>query len=268
VLQQAASREQLISSKKKSRTVKSTRKYSACFWLSYISTASFVRFTMITMALPATSDILVDDHASLDTEAPKTLPIIDFYKFLLATSSTNEKLEVGTKLVSAFHEYDLVFLTIRFGFIYLKNFGVDPTQSEKMFKASKAFFDLSLEEKLEVEWLTAESNRGYVPRGKEKNTELDKAGRQEEIKELRLKNPDMKESFEIGKESSDNKYENRWPSSLPAFKETSMQFFEDMQRVNVELMRAISLGLGLEEHVLDSFVSKSDNNLRLLHYPV
>lgn len=76
----------------------------------------------------------------------------------------------------------------------------------------------------------------------------------------------MKESFEIGKESPDNKYENRWPASLPDFKEKSMRFFKQMQTVNINLMRAVSLGLGMSDS-LESFVSKSDNNLRLLHYP-
>jgi isopenicillin N synthase-like dioxygenase len=78
----------------------------------------------------------------------------------------------------------------------------------------------------------------------------------------------MKETFEIGKESPENKFENRWPTGLAQFKETSMRFFKDMHDVNVQLMRAISLGLGMDECGLDSFVSKSDNNLRLLHYPV
>ena len=99
--------------------------------------------------------ILIEDHASLETVAPTSLPIIDFAPFLSPSSTMLDKLAVGKQLVYAFHE---------FGFIYLKNFGVDQTKSDSMFKSSKAFFDLTLDEKLEVEWLVAGGNHGYVPR--------------------------------------------------------------------------------------------------------
>lgn len=142
-------------------------------------------------AMPPTTDkILLEDNESLDTKAPKTLPIIDFSPFLDEKTTAAAKQAVGVALVQAFHQ---------FGFVYLKNFGVSSEDRDNMFAASKEFFDLSLDEKLLLEWQVsmiftkpqkcAESNRGYVPRGREKNSELDKAGRLEEIKQLRAKNP-------------------------------------------------------------------------------
>lgn len=37
--------------------------------------------------------------------------------------------------------------------------------------------------------------------------------------------------------------------------------------MHVEVMRAIALGLGIDEHWFDKFCEPVDNNLRLLHYP-
>lgn len=47
----------------------------------------------------------------------------------------------------------------------------------------------------------------------------------------------MKESFEIGKESPENKYENRFPEDWPEFKKECMEFFERMQGLNIDLMK-------------------------------
>ncbi|KAL3896071.1 MAG: hypothetical protein SGCHY_004315 [Lobulomycetales sp.] len=205
--------------------------------------------------------ILYEDNESLDTAPPARLPVIDFAPFLDGRTDLAARKQVGKQLVKvcvlsdqnslcfqAFHE---------FGFIYLNNFGVSADESADMFALSKAFFKLPLEDKMKVEWLTAESNRG----------ELDKAGRQEEIKKLREQNPDMKETFEIGKEDTREIFANRWPQSMPGMKEKAMAFFSRMQDVNVALMQAIALGFELEKDALTGFVDASDNTLRLLHYP-
>jgi len=116
-------------------------------------------------------------------------------------------------------------------------------------------------------WDTPESNRGYVRQGQEKLSELDKVGRADDIKELKKISPDLKESYEVGKEEVDGEYQNKFPSDWPEFRVKCIQFFERLHLLNVEVMRAIALGLDLGEHYFDKLLDNADNTLRLLHYP-
>lgn len=92
----------------------------------------------------------------------------------------------------------------------------------------------------------------------------------EEVSKLRASNPDLKESMEIGKEDVPDQ-PNLWPEEMDPegklFTTTMKSFFLTCNELHVNLMRAIALGVGLDEFFFDSFTSGADNNLRLLHYP-
>lgn len=111
------------------------------------------------------------------------------------------------------------------------------------------------------------SNRGYVAPGREKlSTSLDKT----ENVELRKATPDLKENMEIGREGVEG-MPNRWPDEFDnqgkEFKRVMLDFFQRCQTLNIDIMRAIALGFGLNETFFDQYVDKADNNMRLLHYP-
>ena len=92
----------------------------------------------------------------------------------------------------------------------------------------------------------------------------------DEIAMLRASNPDLKETMEIGREGVPG-LPNQWPDTLDAqgeeFTKTMKTFFNMCKELHVQVMRAIALGMGLDEHFFDSFTDGGDNNLRLLHYP-
>lgn len=95
---------------------------------------------------------------------------------------------------------------------------------------------------------------------------------QEEVAADRLEDgEDIKESFEIGRESTVPGEENRWPDKLDAegaaFKSAMQDFFTRCQSIHVTILRGLALALGFPETYFDSFVSDANNNLRLLHYP-
>jgi len=46
-----------------------------------------------------------------------------------------------------------------------------------------------------------------------------------------------------------------------------LDFFERCKELHMQVMRAIALGIGIEETWFDSFVDVGNNTLRLLHYP-
>lgn len=92
----------------------------------------------------------------------------------------------------------------------------------------------------------------------------------DEVAKLRASISDLKESMEIGKEGVPG-WPNQWPNKLDAagevFTETMKSFFLTCQDLHVNVMRAIALGMGMDECFFDSHTNGSDNNLRLLHYP-
>lgn len=91
---------------------------------------------------------------------------------------------------------------------------------------------------------------------------------EEEVGKIRSAAPDLKESFEIGREGEEG-HPNQWPpeDSLKSFKGEMLDFFEECRLMHVQVMRAIAVGMGLDESFFDSFVDVGDNTLRLLHYP-
>jgi len=92
----------------------------------------------------------------------------------------------------------------------------------------------------------------------------------EEIAKLRATNPDIKESMEIGKDGVPGQ-PNQWPDKIDPegedFTKTMQAFFATCKDLHMNVMRAIALGMGLDEHFFDRFTDGGDNTLRLLHYP-
>jgi isopenicillin N synthase-like dioxygenase len=115
-------------------------------------------------------------------------------------------------------------------------------------------------------WTTPEANRGYSAPGREKTTTLTN---QDDVKKLRDAVPDLKESLEIGREDEPG-HPNHWPGEegeLVGFKETMVEFFGKCKELHTQVMRAIAVGLGIDETWFDGYTDVGDNTLRLLHYP-
>jgi len=90
------------------------------------------------------------------------------------------------------------------------------------------------------------------------------------VSALRTSIPDIKESFEIGRDDEPS-HPNRWPpeegNDLAGFKQTMASFFTQLASLHASVMRAIAVGMALPEAFFDRFVCDGDNTLRLLHYP-
>lgn len=115
-------------------------------------------------------------------------------------------------------------------------------------------------------WTTPEANRGYSAPGREKTTTLTDI---DDVKKLRDSVPDLKESLEIGREGVPDQ-PNHWPEEegeLVGFKETMLDFHNKCKELHMEVMRAIAVGLGIDEAWFDGYTDAGDNTLRLLHYP-
>lgn len=134
------------------------------------------------------------------------------------------------------------------------------------FAMSANFFAQPLEKKDALEWTTPQANRGYVAHGREKVSQLNDAA---EVEKIRSAVPDLKESFEIGRDNETG-HPNNWPEeegAVRGFKEDMKSFFQECKALHIQVMRAIATGMGFEESFFDRFLDVGDNTLRLLHYP-
>jgi isopenicillin N synthase-like dioxygenase len=123
-----------------------------------------------------------------------------------------------------------------------------------------------METKMQHCWTTPAANRGYSAPGREKLKEI---GDVKDFDKIRENNPDLKESLEIGREGEEG-HPNHWPEEtgeLAGFKATMLKFHDQCKQLHTEVMRAIAIGMELDEHYFDRFTDMGDNTLRLLHYP-
>ncbi|RPA95192.1 Clavaminate synthase-like protein [Choiromyces venosus 120613-1] len=179
------------------------------------------------------------------------IPLIDFSLFL--HGDEQEKEAVAKRIADGFKDA---------GFIYIKNHGIPQETVDRVFAESAAFFKRPKAEKEALAWTSPQSNRGYSSYGREKTTSIqDKAL----VDSLRAANPDLKESFEVGRDD-ELEYPNSWPED-PDFVTIMKAFFDTCKDLHIKVMRAIGLGLGLQEGFFDEYTDRGDNTLRLLHYP-
>ncbi|KEF54470.1 uncharacterized protein A1O9_09637 [Exophiala aquamarina CBS 119918] len=187
--------------------------------------------------------------------AELAIPIINLEP--LRSGTPEQALDTGRNVYDAFRGV---------GFAYIKNHGLPQELLDQAFEWSAKFFALSQSDKDKAPhppygWW----HRGYSGVGREKVVQMvyDK----ESIADLR-KCPDFKESFELGRED-DERTPNIWPPEevLPGFRDFFNRFFETCYKIELDLLRAIALGMGLPENFFQEYHTKRDNQIRLLHYP-
>ncbi|OTA70564.1 thymine dioxygenase [Hypoxylon sp. EC38] len=190
---------------------------------------------------------------------PDAIPVIDFTAW--STGSIDDKKCIARQLTDACR---------RVGFVYIANHGVPSTLLGEAFSWSKRLFDLPEEKKMLAPHPPGPFvRRGYSWPGLEKvSQEIIKEGDEAKEAENR-KISDFKESYEIG--SEDFKLQpNVWlPNDvLPGFRRFMVEFYWKCFGVAKELLRALAIGIGLEdEDFFLRFHSGENCQLRLLHYP-
>lgn len=185
------------------------------------------------------------------------IPLIDFSSFTDGDEATRRS--TAKAILSGFQNA---------GFIYLKNYPIPKSTVQKTFSESAKFFKRPREQKDAMSWTTPEANRGYSKPGLEKVTNL--MDKDNIAKEREEAGEDLKESLEIGRED-DPEFDNHWPDQFDedgkAFKEHMLNFFDQCKDMHTQIMRAIAVGLGIDETWFDGYTDDGDNTLRLLHYP-
>ncbi|KAJ9270762.1 hypothetical protein DTO212C5_3259 [Paecilomyces variotii] len=214
---------------------------------------------------PSNQATINGTNPSSSSTSPFKIPTIDFSAW--KDDNPEARLRVAQELVSACKDV---------GFVYIINHGLPESLLEEAFDWSKKLFSLSQENKMKAPhpegWAV---HRGYSWPGLEKVSQEKTRGEgsgngdEELVKKLR-EVVDCKESFDIGSENNPEQ-PNQWipDEILPGFRNFMNDFYWDCFSVGGEILRAIALGLGLdndEDYILKKH-SGHNNQIRLLHYP-
>ncbi|KAI0372146.1 thymine dioxygenase [Pilatotrama ljubarskyi] len=180
---------------------------------------------------------------------------VDFGPFLDAPTGLEGR-EVARELVESFERY---------GFVYLKNYGMPQETVDGTFEWSKRFFAQPTEVKrLAPHPGIPQINRGWTAPGVEAFSRKD-----ESTGETLGRKPDAMENFSCGGRDDSMLGKNIWLPErvLPGFNEACQEFYWKCYATEIAVLRAIAVGLELEGDRLSKHHSGRDQTLRLLHYP-
>jgi isopenicillin N synthase-like dioxygenase len=180
----------------------------------------------------------------------ETIPIIDLSQLIADRSALTA---IAKELGQACRDI---------GFFYITGHGLSGGLRQRVFEQSVAFFAQPDSEKQKLLYSSETGNRGYVPMQGES---LDPT-----------RPADLKEAFNIGLDLPADHPEilgkarfrapNLWPE-VPGFRETMLQYFNEVWGIGRLLHRAFATDLGVSEDYFEDKLDRPLATLRLLHYP-
>jgi len=153
------------------------------------------------------------------------------------------------------------------GFFTIVGHGVDQALIDRMYATSRAFFELTAEQKAEV--AVAPGTHGFYANAGSASKSIGQDSP-----------PDLNEAFVTCVRGDDNAAQgvptattpwtavNRWPAAPAEFREVWHEYTAAMERLATDLIRLFALALGLDEHFFDD---KIDNDMSTIganyYYP-
>ncbi len=139
------------------------------------------------------------------------------------------------------------------GFVAIRNHGLVPDLTEKLYASAQSFFQAPDAVKQQYEHPELHGQRGYIGKGKETAKGFKVA--------------DLKEFYHIGQpEPEGDMPANVLPAEFPEFGEATLTAYRTLEQAGRQLLRAIALYLNLPETYFDDKVKNGDSILRALHY--
>ncbi len=145
------------------------------------------------------------------------------------------------------------------GFLAIEDHGVDAALIARAYSLIEEFFTLPTATKAKYEKPELLGQRGFVSYGREHAKGASAA--------------DLKEFWQVGRElkpgeqSSSPYGGNIWPSQLPDFQPTMVEFYNSLENCASTLVSALSLYIGESDDFLPGLMQQGDTSLRLIHYP-
>ena len=189
-----------------------------------------------------------------------SVPLIDIAPFLRPGTHAAARRDVVTAVEQACRTT---------GFLAVTGHGVPQPVIDNLIAAAYAFFDLPLEEKLQVRRPAPEQNRGYIPPGDETLARLSGADSPPDLKELFAIGPfDLPDDpYFTGPAAYPSFAPNRWPDRPASLAPALRLYWRAMEGLAGTLCRIFALALGLPEQFFADKVDRHISQLRLMHYP-
>lgn len=176
------------------------------------------------------------------------IPVVDLADF--TQGNEQQKKDFVQKLGKAYEEV---------GFVAVKNHGISDDLIEALYTNVQQFFSLPSATKKSYEIPELAGQRGYTSFGKEhaKGSEA----------------PDLKEFFQFGQMvPADQALKEEYPDNVQVkevadFNPTLEKAYRAFEKSGKELLQAIAIYLGLDEHYFDDFVNEGNSIIRAIHYP-
>jgi isopenicillin N synthase-like dioxygenase len=174
------------------------------------------------------------------------IPVVDLGPLLSGTSTDRMAQDIRNALSNI-------------GFFYVTNHGVTDGLIDRAFAASKAFFDLPLDEKMALHISkSGEALHGYTEIFGE-NTDP-------------TRTRDLKEIFDLGRPAKDGQTRpffgpTPWPAALPVFERVMMQYHNEMLALARRILSGIALSLTLPRDYFEPMMQEPIGIQRVLHYP-
>jgi len=149
---------------------------------------------------------------------------------------------------------------VDYGFIILKDHGVEPALLHKAYDILEKFYKLPVETKRSYISKAGGGQRGYTPFG------------QEHAKDAQVM--DLKEFWHVGREVANghplkDKYypDNIWPTEVPEFKTVFAKLYADLEEAGQAMLEALTGPLEVPKDFFRQMTFEGNSILRLLHYP-
>ena len=175
------------------------------------------------------------------------IPLLDLNTYL--NGNADQRKQFSDEIGKAFNDT---------GFVTITNHGLSKEMIDNLYTQVKALFALPDEVKSQYEVPELAGQRGYTGKGKETAKGF--------------KTPDLKEFWQIGQTVTDAEVskedypDNLVVKELPEFNEVTLEIYRKLENIGINLLRAIAVYLGLDEHYFDDKVHNGNSILRTLHY--
>lgn len=175
------------------------------------------------------------------------IPRLDLHDY--TQGSTAQQQQFSDAIGNAFNDT---------GFVTIANHGMDKALIDELYEVVEAYFALPDDVKGKYEIPELAGQRGYTSKGREKAKDS--------------KVPDLKEFWQRGQTITEGEYDKAaYPDNiiveeLPRFNEVTAEVYRRLEDAGRQLLKAIAVYLGLEEHYFESRVQDGNSILRAIHY--
>ncbi|EED15610.1 oxidoreductase, 2OG-Fe(II) oxygenase family, putative [Talaromyces stipitatus ATCC 10500] len=182
-------------------------------------------------------------------------PILDFSPFYGSDSEAKARLIDDTRKCCLYN-----------GFFQIKGHRVPLDLQRAVMKCAKRFFDLPLEEKMQIDKNLNTFNRGYELL----RSQMLEVGTGPELKEGLYIGEEISEDHPYFKQKKLNSGPNQWPQTIPdkeKFQKTTMEYYHAVFELAKDVLSLIALTLGVDSSFFEPLTEGAVATMRYLHYP-